>query len=102
MSHLTSRNGHLLSRSGHLFSDAGGCACCPDGGGGGACPCPDLVTPCAYCSDATPTQFHVSFTGISLCTACTDCSATSTSAKVNPGSSINSTYLLSKNGNCSW
>src|ERR1700719_3355335 len=71
MANLTARAGHLLARSGSLLSDANGCSCCPDSGGG--CPCPDLSEPCSFCSDAVPTQFHVTFTGIALCGGCIDC-----------------------------
>jgi hypothetical protein len=98
MANLTARAGHLLSRSGSLLSDANGCSCCPDSGG--ACPCPDLSEPCSFCSDAVPTQFHVTFTGIALCAGCIDCSATGTSLQLS--GSINGTYLMPANGECGW
>src|SRR5689334_4320998 len=94
MANLTARAGHLLALGGELLSDAGGCDCCPGGGGGGGpggCPCAAVVDPCSFCSDATPTQFHVTFIGIALCSSCIDCSDTGTSVQLS--GTINGTYL---------
>lgn len=100
MSNLMSQAGHLLSYNGDLLSDTNGCPCC-NGSGGGGCPCPDLAHPCSFCPDATPTQFHVTFTGVTLCTGCVNCDSTGTSLQLS-GSSINGTFVLTENGTCGW
>jgi hypothetical protein len=102
MANLASIPGKLLSFDGNLLSDSNGCGCCAAAGGegtGGGCGCPD-GTPCSYCADATPSQFHVTFAGIMSCAGCVDCGITATSLQVS--GSPNGTYLLAKNGPCSW
>src|SRR5665213_2435625 len=77
---------------GHL---ADGC------GAGAACPCPSETT-CQNCPDVTPTQFHVTFTGIALCTGCVSCDGGGVSFQLDDGAAINGTYLLTQNGDCAW
>ena len=100
MSNLTSQGGHLLSHNGNLLSDTNGCTCC-NGSSGGGCPCADLVHACSFCTDATPTQFHITFTGVSLCTGCVNCDSSGTSLQLS-GSSLNGTFVLTENGTCGW
>jgi hypothetical protein len=85
--------GHLIhNAAGNLVHD-----CAPSAG----CPCVD-PTPCTLCPGDTPTQFHVTFAGIVLCPGCVACPAMGVSLKINAGSAINGTYLLSRNGACAW
>jgi hypothetical protein len=85
--------GHLIhNAAGNLVRD-----CAPPPG----CPCVD-PTPCTLCPGDTPTRFHVTFAGVTLCPGCVGCPATGVSLKINAGSSINGTYLLSRNGSCAW
>jgi hypothetical protein len=57
-------DGHLMhGPDGHL---ADGC------GSGEECAC-FSVFPCADCPDITPSQFHVTFAGITLCSGCVSC-----------------------------
>jgi hypothetical protein len=77
---------------GHLVDGCGagpGCACAAD-------------TPCANCPDVTPLQFHVTFTGITLCLDCVACDGAGISFQIDEGSSLNGTYLLTQNGDCAW
>jgi hypothetical protein len=87
--------------SGHLYHGPHGhlSIVCPSGGG---CACLDGSTPCSLCPGDTPTQFHVTFTGITLCSGCVDCDAEGISAQIDGGSTINGTYVLTKNGACGW
>src|SRR5665213_3319291 len=66
----------------------------------GSCPCID-ASACANCPGDTPTQFHVSFTGITPCSGCVACPATGESLQIG-AAAINGTYLLSRNGACAW
>ncbi|HEX4795512.1 MAG TPA: hypothetical protein VH370_17100 [Humisphaera sp.] len=85
-----SSSGHLIhGPHGHLSRRCSGCGCA------------DLLNMCVYCPDATPSQFHVTFSGITLCTDCVNCDDGS-SAKIDGGSSINGTYLMAKDGPCGW
>ena len=64
---------------------------------------PCASTPaCPNCPDATPSQFHVTFTGITLCTGCISCDALGVSLQLADGSAIDGTYLLTHNGDCAW
>ncbi|HET6246548.1 MAG TPA: hypothetical protein VFE47_02530 [Tepidisphaeraceae bacterium] len=57
---------------------------------------------CDNCPDATPSQFHVTFTGITLCTGCVACDGLGISVQLAEGASIDGTYALSHNGDCAW
>ncbi|MDB5353593.1 MAG: hypothetical protein JWN24_46 [Phycisphaerales bacterium] len=86
--------GHLIhNAAGNLIHD-----CAPAAGG---CPCIDS-TGCGSCPGDTPTRFHVTFAGITLCPGCVGCPATGLSMKIDAGSAVNGTYLLSRNGACAW
>lgn len=66
-----------------------------------SCPCPAAINACANCGDATPTQFHVTFTDVVPCPGCTAC-ADAASGVTLAGCVINGTYLLTHNGSCAW
>ena len=106
--HFPMSNHLKSSATGHLIHGPGGHLSigCPTGGGGGGggggCSCLDTFAPCSLCPGDTPTQFHVSFTGISLCPGCVDCADSGTSMKIDAGSTINGSYILAKNGACGW
>ncbi|HWE02451.1 MAG TPA: hypothetical protein VG326_08565 [Tepidisphaeraceae bacterium] len=76
---------------GHL---ADGC------GGGAACPCA-AATRCGNCPDVTPTQFHVTFTGVTICADCVSCGS-GLSFQMTEGSTLEGTFVLTQNGDCAW
>jgi hypothetical protein len=93
MSHLKhAASGHLLhGPAGNLVRDCGAAPC--------ACP---ADSPCDWCADATPSQFHVTFTDVSLCPDCVSCADAGFSLRMNDGSALDGTYLLARNGSCAW
>ena len=93
MSHLKhATSGHLLhGPTGNLVRDCGSPPC--------ACP---ADSPCDSCPDATPLQFHVTFTDVSLCPDCVSCPDAGFSLRMNDGSVLNGTYVLTRNGSCAW
>jgi hypothetical protein len=80
-------------------NDSAGTVCCASVGG--PCLCIDSFG-CGFCPGDTPTQFHITFAALTLCTGCVSCPATGLSMKIDAGSTINGTYLLSRNGSCAW
>ena len=68
---------------------------------GGGCPCNSPMA-CHFCSPPIAGQFHVTFTGVGLCTTCVNCPAAGLSFNVTGGSSLNGTYILTRNGECAW
>ncbi|HZL38015.1 MAG TPA: hypothetical protein VFC78_22055 [Tepidisphaeraceae bacterium] len=69
--------------------------CC----GSGGCACID-ATQCTDCTENdTPTQFHVTFSGITLPGGCTWCGGRSIGGTASGG---NGTFTLTRNGSCGW
>ena len=93
MPHLKhSSSGNLLRASdGNLVH---GC-------GSPTCACGSTPT-CDLCPDATPSQFHVTFTGITLCSGCVSCPAAGVSFELADGCVLDGTYVLTHNGACAW
>lgn len=97
-----SATGHLMyGPNGHLSSG------CPGsggggGGGGGGCACLDTVSPCSLCAGDTPSQFHVSIVGVTICADCVACGTSGPWARAGAGASVNGSYVLTKNGACGW
>jgi hypothetical protein len=86
-------DGHLLhGPTGNLVR---GCSSAP------TCDCASTPA-CANCPDATPSQFHVTFVGVTLCTGCVSCDALGVSLQMTADSVLDGTYVLTHNGDCAW
>jgi hypothetical protein len=86
---------------GILWKSGGGIAfdpsCCCSG-----CAC-GSVFPCPNCSPGpTPTQFHVTLSGITVCSGCITCPDLGTFSIQFVNTTINGTYLITQNGDCAW
>lgn len=91
------KNGKILWRPKIAFNAA--CCTC----GGCYAPCPE-EPPCPNCSGATVSKYHVTISGLSICTGCVDCPDYGLSVQTTPCTTINGTFELDANGDpaCHW
>jgi len=68
------------------------------------CGCTASGTSCTHCDDTTPSQYTVTFSGVTICTGCVQDQNTGSyiNLSYNGGFNLNGTFTLTQNTSCVW
>jgi len=95
----------ILFKDGKIQFDGGKIQFVPNGGTAADCACCDgdctaSATACVNCDDVTPSQYQVTFSGVTECVGCLD--VATTGIVITELKALNSTFTLSQTVNCEW